>query len=114
MGLSIDGRVVGRGGGALMLPGVYTGRALPVGGLGRPGQQGHLPADGHSAWVKQGEARRPAGAQGGWRGAGACDGPALPGTLEQAGGAYVCRTGSPMPAAWEATLLRLDTRGACR
>ncbi len=47
--LVMAGSVVGRGGVALMLHGVYTGRALPLVWQVRKGAQGHFPADLHLA-----------------------------------------------------------------
>src|SRR5262245_16292879 len=45
--LGMDGSVMGRGGVALMLHGVYKGRALPVAWLVRHGKKGHFPEELH-------------------------------------------------------------------
>ena len=64
LGLVIDGSVGGRGGVALLLHVVDTGRALPVAWLGRPGKKGHFPEDRHSARIEQVQDLIPAGARG--------------------------------------------------
>jgi hypothetical protein len=53
---------------ALLLSGVYRGRALPVAWLVRQGTQGHCPEDLHLAVVKQGKGRIPEGAPVSWDG----------------------------------------------
>jgi len=74
LGLLREGRVVGRGCMALLMPVVYTGRALPLAWLGRQGQKGPLPADLHSALGAQGQELIPLGASVVLRGDGAFDG----------------------------------------
>ena len=44
-------------------------------------------------------------------GDGECDGVRLQNTLQQAGWAYVCRTGRHMTATWQGEPFRLDTLG---
>ncbi len=96
------------------MPGVYQGRALPVAWLVRKGQKGHFPAEMHRAWVDHGEALLPAGAQGVWRGAGACAGTVLQPTREERGWSDGCRTALRTTATWEGPPLRLASLGACR
>lgn len=60
----LDGRVVGRGGVALMIHRVYKGRALPLAWPVRQGAKGHLPEDLHSALVEQVQQLTPAGCVG--------------------------------------------------
>ena len=50
--LGMDGRGVGRGGTALLSPGVSKGRALPLAWRVRQAPKGHVPADLHSAVVE--------------------------------------------------------------
>jgi hypothetical protein len=107
----LDGSVVGRGGIALMLHGVYKGRALPLGWLGRQGQTGHLPADLPLALVEQGHAAVPPGVAVVLLGEGACDGTGLPQTLEEAGWSDVCRPGWNLPAPWAGETCRRETLG---
>ena len=111
--LIIDGSVVGRGCVALMIHVVYTGRALPVAWLVRPGKKGHFPEDWHMALVEQVHALLPAGAHVVLLGDGEFDGTDLQHTLEEAGWSYVCRTGCHLTASWEGETFRLDTLGAC-
>ena len=110
----MDGRVVGRGGVALMMHGVYQGRALPLAWRVRQGPKGPCPADLHSAMVARVSTRIPEGASVVFLGDGECDGTRLPPTMQEAGWSSVCRTGCPMTASWEGETFRLDTLGACR
>jgi Transposase DDE domain len=111
--LVIDGSCVGRGGVALMMHVVYTGRALPVAWLVRHGTKGPCPAARHIALVAQVQALIPAGASVVRLGDGECDGMDLQDTLEDAGWSYGCRTAMSMTATWQDATFRLDTRGAC-
>ena len=111
--LVIDGSVVGRGCGALMMHVVYKGRALPVAWLVRKGKKGHFPEALHIALVEQVEALLPAGAQVVLLGDGEFDGTDLQHTLEEAGWSYVCRTALSTTATWEDIPFRLDSLGAC-
>lgn len=113
LGLVMDGRVVGRGGIALMLHVVDTGRALPLAWCVRTGKKGHVPETLHIAWVEQGQEGLPVGASVVLLGDGACDGTRLQQTLAHAGWSSGCRTGCPMTASWQGEPLRLDTLGAC-
>jgi hypothetical protein len=96
---------------ALMMPVVYKGRALPLAWRVRKGQTGHWPEAWHITLVEQGQARRPAGAQGVLLGDGESDGTALHHTLAEAEWPDVCRTALSTPATWEDTTFRLATRG---
>jgi hypothetical protein len=109
--LVIAGSVVGRGCLALMMHVVYNGRALPLAWHIRQGAKGHFPEDLHIALVEHVQELIPPGASGVLLGDGACDGMRLQHTLQQAGWAYVCRTGRHMPALWQDAPLRLDTLG---
>jgi hypothetical protein len=111
--LVLDGRVVGRGGVALMIHVVDQGRALPLAWWVRRGTKGHVPEALHIALMEQGQALSPPGAQVVVLGAGAGDGPGLPHTLQEAGWSSVCRTGSKVPASWDGTPCRLETVGGC-
>ncbi len=112
LGLVLEGRVAGRGGKALMLPGVSKGRALPLAWRVRQGPQGHLPADPPIALVALVSGRIPEGTQGVFLGEGAGDGTRRQHTGEGAGWAYVCRTGCHRTAWWDGETLRRDTLGA--
>ena len=78
----LDGRVAGRGGVALMIHGVYKGRALPLAWPVRQGAKGHLPEDLHSALVEQVQQLIPPGASVVVLGDGACDGMRLQHTVQ--------------------------------
>ena len=109
--LVIDGSVVGRGCVALMMHVVYKGRALPLAWHIRQGAKGHFPEGLHIALVEQVQELIPPGASVVLLGDGAFDGIRLQHTLQQAGWAYVCRTGRHMTALWQDEPLRLDTLG---
>jgi hypothetical protein len=111
--LVIDGSVVGRGGVALMIHVVSKGRALPLAWVVRRGKKGHVPEALHIALMEQGQELIPPGARVVVVGDGACDGTDLQHTLQEAGWASVCRTGSNVTASWDGTPLRLETVGAC-
>jgi hypothetical protein len=111
--LIIDGSVVGRGCVALMMHGVYKGRALPVAWLVRTGKKGHFPEDWHIDLVEQVQELLPVDARVVLLGDGACEGTDLQHTLEEAGWSDVCRTGCHLTASWEGETFRLDTLGAC-
>jgi hypothetical protein len=113
LGLLMDGRVVGRGGVALMMPVVYKGRALPVAWQGRTGKKGHFPEDLHIALGKQGQHLLPPGASGGVRGDGECAGTTLPHTLQDAQWSDVVRTGSNITVRWDGERFRCETVAAC-
>jgi hypothetical protein len=108
------GSVVGRGGVALMMPVVYTGRALPVAWQGRAGKKGPLPKDRHIALVKQVQPLLPPGASVVWLGAGECAGTPLQHPLQDAPGSSVVRTGSPVPGQWAGERFRGAPIAACR
>lgn len=113
LGLVMDGRVVGRGGVALMRPVVSTGRALPLAWQVRQGKKGHFPAALHMAWVEQVPTLIPAGASVVLLGDGECDGTDLQPTLATVGWSSVCRTGCHLTASWHGAPFRLETVGAC-
>jgi hypothetical protein len=109
--LVMDGSVVGRGCVALMVHVVYKGRALPLAWQVRQGAKGHFPEDLHIALVEQVQELIPPGASVVLLGDGEFDGIRLQHTVQQAGWAYVCRTGRHMTALWQGESLRLDTLG---
>jgi hypothetical protein len=111
LGLVLDGRVVGRGWGALRLHVVYKGRALPLAWLVRQGKTGPCPADRQLAVVEQVYALLPEGAQVVLLGEGECDGGDLQHPLAEAGWSYVCRTGMHMTALWDGEPFRLAPLG---
>ena len=111
--LVIDGSVVGRGCIALMIHVVYKGRALPLVWLVRRGKKGHFPENLHIALVEQVQALLPEGTQVVLLGDGEFDGTTLQHTVQDAGWAYVCRTGCNVTASWQNKTFRLDTLGAC-
>jgi hypothetical protein len=109
----IAGRVVGRGGGALMRPVVSQGRALPLAWQVRQGKQGHCPEDLQSALVEPGSALRPAGARVLVLGDGALDGTRLQDTGQEDCWSSVVRTGSHIPVVWDGDSCRCETVAAC-
>jgi hypothetical protein len=111
--LVMDGSVVGRGGVALMLDRVYTGRALPLAWQGHKGKKGHLPEDLHIALVEQVHQLIPSGATVVLRGDGACDGTRLQHRVHAYRWSSVVRTGSHITVVWEGDHLRCETVAAC-
>jgi hypothetical protein len=111
--LVMEGSGVGRGCTALRLHGVYQGRALPLAWRVRHAPKGHCPAELQSAWVDRIRGLSPAGTPVVLRGDGACDGPPLQHTLQQAGWSYACRTATSTVALWEGETFRLAVLGAC-
>ena len=77
LGRVLEGSGGGRGGTALLIPVVDTGRALPRAWRGRPAPQGHFPAALPLAVVALSSGLRSAGTQGGVLGEGACEGARL-------------------------------------
>ena len=92
--LVIDGRVIGRGGVALMVHVLYTGRALPLAWLVRQGKKGHCPEALPIPLIEQVHRQIPAGAQVVWLGDGAFDGTTLQQTMQDYHWSSVVRTGS--------------------
>jgi hypothetical protein len=111
--LVMDGSGVGRGGTALMIHGVYKGRALPLAWRVRHAPKGHFPEALPIALVELISGLIPAGAQVVLLGDGECDGTRLQHTLQQAGWSYACRTATSTVATWESETFRLDALGAC-
>jgi Transposase DDE domain len=111
--LVIDGSVVGRGGVALMIHVVYTGRALPIGWLVRQGTKGHFSEARHLELVEAVHDVIPLGAQVVFLGDGEFDGTERQKTLDALGWAYVCRTAHTTTAQLEGARFRLDVMGAC-
>ena len=109
----MDGSVVGRGCGALMIHVISKGRALPFAWRVRQGPKGHFPEERHSALVTLIRACLPEGPQVVVLGAGECDGTTLQATLNEAGWVYVCGTAQSPVATWEGESFRLETLGAC-
>jgi hypothetical protein len=104
----MDGRVVGRGGLALMLHVMAKGRALPVAWRVRPSPKGHGPEALHIALVAWLSTVSPEGTKGVLLGDGECEGTALQDPLSTMGWASVCRTAMSTTALWEGEPLRLD------
>ncbi len=104
----MDGRVVGRGGLALMFHVVYKGRALPLAWRVRQRPTGHGPEALHIAVVERMRTGIPAGATVVFLGDGEFDGTALQATLSEAGWSDVCRTAMSTTATWEGETVRLD------
>lgn len=111
--LIIDGSVVGRGCGALMMHVVYKGRALPLAWQVRQGKKGHFPEDLHIALVKQVDKLLPVGASVVLLGDGEFDGTTLQHTLQDAYWSYVVRTGSNITVLWAGEHFRCETVAAC-
>ena len=109
----MDGRGVGRGCPALLIPVGSQGRALPLAWRVRPAPQGPCPAERPLALVDLRSGRLPAGTPVGWLGAGACDGTRRQQPLPQAGGSYACRTATSPVATWAGETCRLEALGAC-
>ena len=109
----MDGSGVGRGCVALMIHGIYKGRALPLAWRVRQGPKGHFPEELHIALGELIRACLPAGTQVVLLGDGECDGTTLQATRNEAGWVYVCHTAQSTVATWEGDTLRLDTLGAC-
>jgi hypothetical protein len=81
LGVIRDGSVVGRGWGALMLPVVYKGRALPLVWPVHTGKKGPFPETLPIALVEQVQGGIPVGTSVVLLGEGACDGTGLQQTL---------------------------------
>jgi hypothetical protein len=111
--LVMDGSGVGRGCTALMIHGIYKGRALPLAWRVRQAPKGHFPEELPIALVELISGLIPAGTQGVLLGDGAFDGTRLQQTLQDAGWAYACRTATSTVASWEGEPFRLDALGAC-
>jgi hypothetical protein len=111
--VTIDGSVVGRGCGALMMHVVYKGRALPLAWQVRQGKKGHFPEDLHIALVKQVHKLIPLGASVVLLGDGEFDGTTLQQTLQDAHWSYVGRTGSHIIVMWDGERFRCETVAAC-
>jgi hypothetical protein len=79
----------------------------------RQAPQGHCPADLHSALVDLISGLLPVGAQVVLLGDGACNGPRLQQTLQQAGWSYACRTATSTVATGAGEPCRLDALGSC-
>jgi hypothetical protein len=109
----MDGSGVGRGCTALMVHGVYKGRALPLAWRVRQAPKGHFPEDLHIAVVELLYEVIPAGAKVVFLGDGEFDGTTLLDTLNKMGWSYVCRTAMNTTATWDGQPFRLDTLGAC-
>jgi DDE family transposase len=111
--LVMDGSGVGRGCTALMIHGVYKGRALPLAWRVRQAPKGHFPEELHIALVELISGLLPAGTPVVLLGDGEFDGTRLQQTLQQAGWSYACRTATSTVATWEGEPFRLDALGAC-
>ena len=104
----MEGRVVGRGCMALMLHGVYTGRALPLAWRVRQSPKGHCPEALPIAMVALLSPLMPEGAKVVLLGDGGCDGTALQDTLKTLGWSSGCRTAMSTTATGEGEPFRLD------
>ena len=111
--LILDGSVVGRGCGALMMHVVYKGRALPLAWQVRQGKKGHFPEDLHIALVKQVHTLIPLGASVVLLGDGEFDGTTLQHTVQDYYWSYVVRTGSNITVLWDGERFRCETVAAC-
>jgi hypothetical protein len=107
-----DGSVVGRGWVALMIPGVYQGRALPWAWQVRQGKQGHCPADLPIALITQGHPLIPLGASVVGRGDGAFAGTTRQDTRQEYRWAYGVRTGRHGTGRWDGERCRCATGAA--
>ena len=105
--LGMEGSGGGRGGTALMSPGISKGRALPLAWRVRPAPPGPCPAERHLALVARLSGLIPAGTQVVLLGDGEFDGTSLQQTLQDAGWAYACRTATSTVASWEGEPFRL-------
>ncbi len=92
--LIMDGSTVGRNCLALMVSGVYKGRALPLAWTVVRGKKGHLPQATHCALVAQVQPLVPAEATVIFVGDGEFDGTDLLAQIDGYGWYYVCRTAS--------------------
>src|SRR5262249_18876662 len=113
--LVMDGSVAGRGGNALMLHVVYTGRALPLAGRGGGWGQGRRGLFRKPLYMPGVEVVGGLIRGGAWvvfLGDGDFGGPRLQQTVEGKGWSYVCRTGCHRTAWWDGETFRLDTLGA--
>jgi hypothetical protein len=113
LGLVMDGSVGGRGCGALMLPVVDTGRALPLAWQGRQGKKGHVPEDLPIALVTPVPTLLPLGASVVLLGEGEGEGPTLQPTLQDAHWSSGVRTGRHIPVRWDGERFRGETGAAC-
>jgi hypothetical protein len=111
--LVMEGSVVGRGCGALMIHAIYKGRALPLAWRVRQGPKGHFPEALPIAMIELMSTMVPQGARVVFLGDGEFDGTALQGMLSELGWSYVCRTAMSTTATWEGETFRLDTLGVC-
>ena len=109
----MDGRVVGRGGLALMIHVVDKGRALPLAWRVHKSPQGPCPETLHIAVVELLSQRIPEGAKGVFLGDGEFDGTDLQRPLHELGWSSVCRTAMSTTATWNGQTFRRDTLGAC-
>jgi hypothetical protein len=90
--LVMDGNIVGRGCLALLVSGVYQGRALPLCWVVVTAPTGHFPEATHRALLAQVQPLLPADATVSFLGDGEIDGTELHADLRRYGWQYVCRT----------------------
>jgi hypothetical protein len=110
--LVLDGRGVGRGGTALMLHGISTGRALPRAWRVRHAPKGPLPDERPLALLDRISGVIPAGTPVVVLGDGAGEGTRLQHTLQPAGWSSACRTATSPVATWERETFRRALCGA--
>ncbi len=111
--LGLDGSAVGRGCVALMLPGIYKGRALPLCRPVRQGRKGHSPKALQVALIERLQETIPARVSVVIVGDGDFDGTGLQDAMARAGGSYVCRTGTHLRATRQGETFRPGATGAC-
>src|SRR5438093_12982223 len=111
--LVIDGSGVGRGCCALMMHGIYKGRALPLTWRVRQCPKGHCPEDLHIALVELVRELIPEGTKVVCLGDGEFDGIKLQETMHEAGWWYACRTSKGNTATWDDETFHVDELGAC-
>lgn len=104
---------MGRGCGALMMPVLYKGRALPLAWRVRQCPKGPCPEDLHSALVELVSTLIPEGTKVVFLGDGEFDGITLQKTITAAGWGYACRTSKGNKATWDDATFDVDEWGAC-
>ena len=112
-GVGMDGSLVGRGCGALMVHVISKGRALPLAWRVRKSPKGHFPEDLPMALVALVSDAIPAGTKVVFLGDGEFDGTALQETMSEVGWWYACRTSKGNTATWEGQTFHLEELGSC-
>jgi hypothetical protein len=110
--LVMDGSGVGRGCSALMIHGIYKGRALPLAWVVRQCPKGHAPEALHIERVDLMRELIPEETKVVFLGDGEFDGTDLQKTMNDAGWLYACRTAKSTVATWEDLTFHLDFLGS--